>query len=303
MTITAVEGSDYSGTATATFTIAKADATVTTAPVGKNLTYTGEAQALVEAGTAEGGEMQYSLDGTSYSADIPTATEQGSYTIYYKVVGDANHNDTEAQSVPASITGVIFAVSANTYVTHITNQAISLSAADAAAGVKLYTVTAADQTAGTVTLAELTSVDANTPMLVYNPTDADRDLVFIPATGTMETQPADIFKGSIDSKTFTDDDMAAADHYLLTNNNFVWVKDAGTLAGGKCWIELAKTAGARAAAPRLSIVFGGETTGISLTPALSEGEEVWYDLNGRRLAGKPGVKGLYIVNGKKVVVK
>ena len=29
----------------------------------------------------------------------------------------------------------------------------------------------------------------------------------------------------------------------------------------------------------------------------------WYDLNGRRLAGKPGQKGVYIVNGRKVVVK
>ena len=29
----------------------------------------------------------------------------------------------------------------------------------------------------------------------------------------------------------------------------------------------------------------------------------WYDLNGRRLSGKPGQKGVYIVNGRKVVVK
>jgi hypothetical protein len=29
----------------------------------------------------------------------------------------------------------------------------------------------------------------------------------------------------------------------------------------------------------------------------------WYDLNGRKLQGKPTKKGLYIVNGRKVVVK
>jgi hypothetical protein len=29
----------------------------------------------------------------------------------------------------------------------------------------------------------------------------------------------------------------------------------------------------------------------------------WYDLNGRRLFGKPTAKGLYIVNGRKVVIK
>ncbi len=30
---------------------------------------------------------------------------------------------------------------------------------------------------------------------------------------------------------------------------------------------------------------------------------IWYDLNGRRLQGKPAQKGLYIVNGKKVIIK
>ena len=29
----------------------------------------------------------------------------------------------------------------------------------------------------------------------------------------------------------------------------------------------------------------------------------WYTLDGRRLSGKPTKKGLYIVNGKKVVIK
>jgi hypothetical protein len=45
-----------------------------------------------------------------------------------------------------------------------------------------------------------------------------------------------------------------------------------------------------------------ETTGIeNLTPALSQGEGAWYDLQGRRVA-EP-TKGLYIVNGRKVVIK
>ncbi len=49
------------------------------------------------------------------------------------------------------------------------------------------------------------------------------------------------------------------------------------------------------------ISFEGDVTGIeSLTPALSQGEGAWYDLQGRRIA-QP-TKGLYIVNGKKVFV-
>ena len=41
----------------------------------------------------------------------------------------------------------------------------------------------------------------------------------------------------------------------------------------------------------------------SLTPALSKGEEDWYSLDGRKLGKKPTKAGIYIKNGKKVVVK
>ena len=42
-------------------------------------------------------------------------------------------------------------------------------------------------------------------------------------------------------------------------------------------------------------------TGVNLTPAITKIKGVWYDVNGRRIA-KP-VKGLYIINGRKVVMK
>ena len=50
-----------------------------------------------------GGEMQYSLDGENYSVELPIATEAGIYTVYYKVVGDANHTDTEAETIIVTV--------------------------------------------------------------------------------------------------------------------------------------------------------------------------------------------------------
>lgn len=49
----------------------------------------------------------------------------------------------------------------------------------------------------------------------------------------------------------------------------------------------------------------GETDRIGHTPALSKGEGVIYDLSGRRIVkGQwPTAKGLYIINGKKIIVK
>ena len=80
---------------TAEFKIAHANATLTNMPAAvANLVYTGSAQELVTAGVADGGTMQYKLgtDGT-WSSDIPTATNAGEYTVYYKVLGDDNHGD------------------------------------------------------------------------------------------------------------------------------------------------------------------------------------------------------------------
>ena len=45
------------------------------------------------------------------------------------------------------------------------------------------------------------------------------------------------------------------------------------------------------------------TTGIAETVNAESDKGTWHDLNGRRLSGKPTVKGVYIVNGRKVVVK
>lgn len=84
---------------TAEFKIAHANATLTKVPTAvANLVYTGSAQELVTAGVADGGTMQYKLgtDGT-WSSDIPTATNAGEYTIYYKVLGDDDHADFVAE--------------------------------------------------------------------------------------------------------------------------------------------------------------------------------------------------------------
>ena len=80
-----------------------------TAPAANALTYNGNEQVLVKAGSvgAEYGEMQYRL-GTSgsFSTAIPTATDAGTYTVYYKVVGAEGYNDTTAKSIEVTISPV-----------------------------------------------------------------------------------------------------------------------------------------------------------------------------------------------------
>ncbi len=82
--------------------IAKADPAVT-APAPAHLSYTGGPQALVTPGSAQGGTMEYSLDGISWSTDVPVATASGAYAVLYRVTGDANHADVTARAVAATI--------------------------------------------------------------------------------------------------------------------------------------------------------------------------------------------------------
>ncbi len=96
VTITSNEGGNYDVSGSVTFEIRKGAATLTGSPQAKDLTYTGQKQELVTVGTASGGHIEYSLDkddADSYSQDIPKETNAGTYTVYYKVVGDSNHAD------------------------------------------------------------------------------------------------------------------------------------------------------------------------------------------------------------------
>ena len=99
-------------------TVQKADIRsnlITPPTVQENLTYTGQPQALITAGNVtKYGTMQYSLtENGTYSQDIPTGTDAGTYTVWYRVIGDENHNDTAPVSVavrigkkPLTLTGV-----------------------------------------------------------------------------------------------------------------------------------------------------------------------------------------------------
>ena len=103
VTITDKDGGNYTVSGSTTFEIQKA-ASSCTAPAANTLTYNGTAQTLLTPGTATGGTMVYRLgENGDFSAQIPSATNAGGYTVYYKVAGDANHNDTVPQSVTVTI--------------------------------------------------------------------------------------------------------------------------------------------------------------------------------------------------------
>ena len=93
-----------------TLSVTKSDADAVKAPTGKELTYNGQEQELAEPGSAEGGEMQYALGEdadtaptSGWSTSVPGGTDAGTYYVWYRVIGDANHNDTEPECVVSTI--------------------------------------------------------------------------------------------------------------------------------------------------------------------------------------------------------
>ena len=75
-----------------------AKAVATAGVTAKDLTYTSEPQALVTLDGVSGGSgegcVTYSLtEGGDYTIDIPTGTNSGTYTVYYKVNPDGAHSE------------------------------------------------------------------------------------------------------------------------------------------------------------------------------------------------------------------
>lgn len=86
-----------------TIVIDKADAVVTNPQGIDNLAYTGSAQALINAGTSQDGHFEYSLDNNTWSETIPQGTDADEYIVYYRFVGDPNHNDIAVQQIVVNI--------------------------------------------------------------------------------------------------------------------------------------------------------------------------------------------------------
>ena len=190
--------------------------------------------------------------------------------------------------------GYEVSVPAQEYITYFKDEALTLGADETEA--KLYTITAVD--GQTATATEVTVAKANMPILVKNTSTQTRNILLIPTTDNADD--VTVYEGFVGTLTATN--IAASDaaknRYAFNGKQFVWVKNALAVGANKAWLEIPAGNNARV----LTIVFG-ETTGISTTDFTDYTDGVFYDLNGRKLQTIPTKKGVYIQNGKKVVVK
>ena len=194
----------------------------------------------------------------------------------------------------ATINGFPVTVASGEYVTYYSDMALTLEPSETEA--KLYTISAVGTETATVT--EITSANAEMPFLIYNGAAAEKTIILIPTDATTNQAVAPEFKGTLTGGTIAAS-TSTKNNYAFNGKQFVWVMDALAIAANKCWLEIPNSANA---APAMTIVFG-EATGIGVIDNGQRTSGDWYDLNGRKLEGNPTKKGVYIQNGRKVVIK
>ena len=199
-----------------------------------------------------------------------------------------------------TLTGEQVSVSSAGYATYVSSYDLNFSETS----IKAYKVKV--NTKGIATLTKVDNVPAGTPVLLYKEGGATE---FIPVmTGADEVTGNDLVAGTGAAVATTDGDYTNMILWTNATNPIGFYFAAGqTVAANRAYLhiadDMAPDAVGGASPSRMVMVFADdETTGVqNLTPALSEGEGVVYNLRGQRVA-QP-TKGLYIVNGKKVVIK
>lgn len=127
-------------------------------------------------------------------------------------------------------------------------------------------------------------------------------------TGPTEPKGNEL-KRQASAKTFSVDgdgkDSENNYNYILAADNgvakFFAVENGTTLAVGKAWLQTTTQLTPAVGARGISIIFSDETTGIETVQSSKLKVQGYYNLAGQRVA-QPA-KGLYIVNGKKIMIK
>ncbi len=143
------------------------------------------------------------------------------------------------------------------------------------------------------------AMPSNTPMLVYNKSNETKVILLIPcAEPDLAITVAPEFQGTLTGTTIAASTEGQT-NYAFNGKAFVFVKNAIEVGPNKAWLSV--NTGVPSA--RITLVFDDETTKIANTNITNITNGKWYDLNGRKLDKMPTKKGVYLFNGRKVVVK
>ena len=245
--------------------------------------------------------MYYSTDGgenwtaTEYSHAFTSATNGEDVTLTATSL-PAGTNAVKIEGGADQQYGVSFAkldiekaiTISKEYISFCSASALDFSAVE---GLEALVVTKVNETS--VSTEAVTTVPARVGVILHKDPKAEATSFNVPVVATATAPAKNYLVGVLEDTEIGGNDT----DYVLKDGVFKKA-NAGTLAAGKAYLKTDANA-----APALTIGFGDEgTTGIrSIENGQLTIDNVYYDLSGRRVA-EP-TKGVYIVNGKKVVIK
>lgn len=208
---------------------------------------------------------------------VPAATPQLYYVLANEPAFQATYTLNVAKNFDISS---IFTDASMNYATCILSE--QLTKPD---GLKVYYITGTN--GNTVTTQEIDYLPYGIPILL------EKTAATIGSV-TARTDSSSVVSGNL-LQYATSNVNTTGSQYILYKNEFV--KATGTIPSGKCYLQITTNLPARGI---LGIGNDGSTAIEGIDVEATEDEE-WYDLQGRRIQ-KPTKAGIYIVNGKKVII-
>ena len=208
------------------------------------------------------------------------------------------YNDTDgwkSLSMAASgnvvgMTGIKFSAS-NQYDTYVSDQSIQVPSV-------LTAIIITGISSNGLELKEVDVIPAGVPVLVYNKRNLDKSDY---CTSAID----DATKGGVSSLLTVakeDTPVALGEAYILHNDVFYY-SQAGTIPQGHIYLPNKPNSPDVRTRGSYSLNGDGTTAIDPLYLNKMEGRSVWYTLDGHQLPAAPTKKGLYIKDGKKVIIK
>ena len=221
----------------------------------------------------------------------------GQYIVKAVAAEGSNYSgETALSNVFTLFQGYEVEVAAKEFITYYKDEPLYVE--DEAA--QLYTIqsVSADQA---VLSAAIETAPSLTPLLIFNNSDQAKTFLLIPANEepNLQLTVAPEFQGTLTGTTIAASTDAQT-NYAFNGKAFVFVKNAIEVGPNKAWLEIPNQ---QSNVKALRIIFGGDATGVNEVNEVIGVNDKWYDLNGRKLNGMPTKRGIYVKNGRKVIVK
>ena len=220
-------------------------------------------------------EGSYTLDGAKTIELKPKEGSTGLYT-FDMPNADVTFTVQEAAAVSFSEEGQIYA----SYYNATKDVAVPM-------GMTAYLVTGVSEDGTKVIVSPVSYIKAGVAVIIEK-------------NKITEVSKTTDFSGNI--LIYAENDVPATENtklYVLYNNKYMKVTSGTKILSGHCYLDLSGVANARG-----FYEIGGdseETTDIQKMASEKWTDDKWFDLQGRRLK-KPTKAGLYLVNGKKIIV-